>query len=349
MVDFSFKNYFMDQLLIVERTALDLLSRCQSLEELITQKAAVFGKTGSLAQLLAGVKALSDEDKRTLGKGINDLKKKLETAFDAREKELEIQAVRKRVEGEFEDVTAFFGKVRGDLTHPMRRVANDVIDTFISMGFSIFASPEATTEYANFDAVNVPAYHPARDMQDTFWLEGKGNVLATQTSCMQNEILRKNGPVVKAMVLGHVFRNEEIDARHEIMFDQVECIVTGEKIGLSHLKWTLATMLEKLFSKPVEIRMRPGYFPFVEPGVEVDFSCPFCSGNGCKICKGSGWIEFMGAGLVHPKVLQEAGIDSEKITGFAFGFGLTRLAMIRYMVDDIRHFASGNVEFLGQF
>ena len=261
------------------------------------------------------------------------------------------QAVRDRVEGEFQDVTAFVGRARGDLTHPMRRVANDVVDAFVSMGFSVYASPEATTEYANFDAVNVPAHHPARDMQDTFWLEGKGNVLATQTSCMQNEILRKHGPHVKAVVLGHVFRNEEIDARHEIMFDQVECVVTGDKIGLSHLKWTLATMLEKLFSKPVEIRMRPGYFPFVEPGVEVDFSCPFCGGKDakCRVCKGSGWIEFMGAGLVHPKVLKEAGLDPEKVTGFAFGFGLTRLAMIRYRVDDIRHFASGNVEFLGQF
>ncbi len=337
------------QLSGIERSSLDFLPSCRSAEELLAHKNSVLGKTGTLAAVLKGLKDRSDEDKRTVGKEANDLKKRLEDAFDAKGRELAAADADRRLKNEFRDVTDALGAPRGDLVHPMRRVANEVADAFVSMGFSVFGSPEAATEYANFDAVNVPAHHPARDMQDTFWLEGKGMVLATQTSCMQNEILRKYGPEVRAAVIGHVFRNEEIDARHEIMFDQVECVVTGKKVGMGQLKWTLETLLGKLFSKKVGIRMRPGYFPFVEPGVEVDFSCPFCAGKGCKVCKGSGWIEFMGAGLIHPNVLKEGGIDPAEYTGFAFGFGLTRLAMIRYMVDDIRQFAAGNSDFLKQF
>lgn len=175
------------------------------------------------------------------------------------------------------------------------------------MGFDIFESSDLTTEYLNFDAVNIPKTHPARDMQDTFWLEGQGQVLATQTSSMQNLILRNKETPIRAIIPGRVFRNEDVDATHDNTFYQVEGIVVDKNINIGNLKYTISTMLSDLFEKEVTIRMRPGYFPFVEPGVEVDFSCPFCGGNdkSCRVCKGSGWIEFMGAGLIHPEVLRQ--------------------------------------------
>jgi phenylalanyl-tRNA synthetase alpha chain len=224
-----------------------------------------------------------------------------------------------------------------------------VEDAFKRMGFEICESKEVTTEYCNFDAVNVPASHPARDMQDTFWLEGKGNVLSTQTSSMQNAILRSKTPPVRVIIPGRVFRNEDIDATHENTFYQVEGIVVDRDISMANLKYAIRTMLSDIFGREVSIRLRPGYFPFVEPGVEIDFSCPFCSGEGCRICKKSGWIEFMGAGLIHPNVLREAGIDPEEYTGFAFGFGLNRLVMIKYGITDMRYFQNPDVRFLSQF
>jgi phenylalanyl-tRNA synthetase alpha chain len=231
----------------------------------------------------------------------------------------------------------------------MTRVRQDVEDTFTRMGFDIYESMEVTTEYLNFDAVNVPKTHPARDMQDTFWLEGDGNVLATQTSCMQNLIMKAKSTPIRAIIPGRVFRNEDVDATHDNTFYQVEGIVVDKGISISHLKFTITTMLSDIFGKEVTIRMRPGYFPFVEPGVEIDFSCPFCDGAGCRICKGSGWIEFMGAGLIHPNVILEGGLDPEIYSGFAFGFGLNRLVMIRYGIPDMRYFMSPDVRFLKQF
>lgn len=258
--------------------------------------------------------------------------------------------VAERLANEFEDVTAPVSADTGDHLHPITRTLMKVEDSFRRMGFDIYESNEVTTEYWNFDAVNVPATHPARDMQDTFWLEGKGNVLSTQTSSMQNIIMKSKGAPLKALIPGRVFRNEDIDATHDNTFYQVEGIVIDKDISLANLKYTLRTMLSDLFGREVSIRMRPGYFPFVEPGVEVDFSCPFCGGTeGCRICKKTGWIEFMGAGLIHPNVLREGGIDPEEYTGFAFGFGLNRLVMINYSIPDLRYFQNPNIAFLKQF
>jgi phenylalanyl-tRNA synthetase alpha chain len=189
-----------------------------------------------------------------------------------------------RLSEEWKDTTTPFVLENGSL-HPITIVRQEVEDTFRRMGFDVYESMEVTTEYLNFDAVNVPKNHPARDMQDTFWLEGNGNVLATQTSCMQNLIMRNQTPPIRAIIPGRVFRNEDVDATHDNTFYQVEGIVVDKNIGIGHLKFTITTMLSDIFGKEVSIRMRPGYFPFVEPGVEVDFSCPFCDGKGCKICK----------------------------------------------------------------
>lgn len=259
--------------------------------------------------------------------------------------------IARRIKEEFADVTApsHARHDRGRL-HPITQVTREVEEIFLRMGFETMSSPEVTSEYNNFTAVNVPANHPARDMQDTFWLEGIGKVLATQTSCMQNEILKTKSCPIRVIVPGRVFRNEDLDATHDSTFYQVEGIVVEKgTVHMGHLKYTIETFLSELFKKEVTIRMRPGYFPFVEPGVEVDFSCPFCDGKGCRICKHSTWIEFMGAGLVHPNVLREGGLDPNEYSGFAFGFGLNRLVMMLYGINDLRHFMSSDIRFLRQF
>lgn len=208
------------------------------------------------------------------------------------------------------------------------------------MGFSLWRSPTISTEFQNFDALNIPSWHPARDMQDTFWLTD-GRVLSTQTSCLQNHLIKTQPKPLRAMVLGSVYRNEKIDATHDIMFEQVEGIVVDKNINIGHLKGTITTILTELFGYTPKFRMRPGYFPFVEPGIEVDLWWE-------KDGKGR-WLEFMGSGLIHPNVLRQADIDPEEYSGFAFGFGLTRLAMIRYGINDIRLFHENKIEFLEQF
>lgn len=339
----------LDTLKSLETEALAQIPSLKTEQEVYDFRNSVLGKNGSLTGVLKGIKDLSVEDKQTVGKVSNELRDSLSSAFEARLAGIAEERVADRLKNEFEDVTVPLAKKNEGHLHPITRALLEVEDTFKRMGFEILESKEVTTEYLNFDAVNVPATHPARDMQDTFWLEGKGNVLATQTSSMQNVILRSKTPPIRAIIPGRVFRNEDIDATHENTFYQVEGIVVDKGVSMANLKYAIRTMLSDLFGREVSIRLRPGYFPFVEPGVEVDFSCPFCSGDGCKICKKSGWIEFMGAGLIHPNVLREGGLDPEVYTGFAFGFGLNRLVMIKYGIPDMRHFQNADVRFLSQF
>ena len=333
----------------LEQDSLVQISALISEVALIDLRNAILGKNGSLTELLKLVKDLSDEEKKTVGKAINECKIRITAALEAQLAIIKNKLIADRLANEFEDVTIPVSEDTGNHLHPITRTLMKVEDSFKRMWFDIYESNEVTTEYDNFDAVNVPATHPARDMQDTFWLEGKGNVLSTQTSSMQNIIMKSKGAPIKAIVSGRVFRNEDVDATHDNTFYQVEGMVIDKNITLANLKYTLRTMLSDIFGREVSIRMRPGYFPFVEPGVEVDFSCPFCSGTGCKICKKSGWIEFMGAGLIHPNVLREGGIDPDEYTGFAFGFGLNRLVMIDFGIPDMRYFQNPNIAFLKQF
>ncbi len=254
--------------------------------------------------------------------------------------------------------------------HPITRVINDVVSIFAEMGFSVAQGPEIETEFNNFDALNVPKDHPSRDMQDTFWLKqsdavglfarpdskesGLGikeeeKVMRTHTSGLQIRHMLNNKPPIKIIAPGRVFRNEATDATHEAQFYQVEGLAVGEGVTLANLKHTLDTFLKKLFGEEVKTRLRPGYFPFVEPGVEVDMICGKCHGEGCATCKYNGWIEILGAGMVHPKVLQNVGIDPRKYTGFAFGIGIDRIAMLKYGIDDIRLMYSGDLRFTNQF
>ncbi len=315
---------------------------------LIEYRNQILGKTGELTTILKWLGSLTPEEKWTVGKAANEARDIITDAFEAERTRIKKYLIAQRLESEQEDVTTPLEHEIGSL-HPITLVQRSVEDTFVRMGFDIYDSMEMTSEYLNFDAVNIPKSHPARDMQDTFWLEGKWHVLATQTSCMQNLIMRNKATPIRAIIPGRVFRNEDVDATHDNTFYQVEGIVVDKGIGISHLKFTIETMLSDVFGKKVDIRMRPGYFPFVEPGVEVDFSCPFCDGVGCKICKWSGWIEFMGAGLIHPSVIREGWLDPEMYSGFAFGFGLNRLVMIRYGIPDMRYFMSPDVRFLKQF
>ncbi len=336
------------QLNTLQTTVLDHLPSLTTEDALIEYRNTILGKTGELTTILKWLKDLTPEERGTIGKLANETRDIITEAFEREKMRIKDDMISARLANEWEDVTVPSVLEKWSI-HPITRVRQEVEDTFTRMGFDIYESMEMTTEYLNFDAVNVPKTHPARDMQDTFWLEWSGHVLATQTSCMQNLIIRNKWTPIRAIIPGRVFRNEDVDATHENTFYQVEWIVVDKGINIGHLKFTITTMLSDIFGKEVTIRMRPGYFPFVEPGVEIDFSCPFCNAEGCKICKGSGWIEFMGAGLIHPNVIREGGLDPEVYTGFAFGFGLNRLVMIKYAIPDMRYFMNPDVRFLKQF
>ena len=320
-------------------------------QEVIDFRNEIVGKNGSLTEILKWIKDLSAEEKQTIGKLSNDIKVSILDAFDIRLAEIKKSEIEAKLANEFFDVTSPSSIDNAVHKHPLTRALDQIYNTFERMWFKIFESAEVSTEYLNFDSLNVPATHPARDMQDTFWLEGKWNVLATQTSSMQNIIYKSSELPIRAIVPGRVFRNEDIDATHENTFYQVEWIVVDKDINIGHLKYTIKTMLSDLFWKEVEIRLRPWFFPFVEPGVEIDFSCPFCKDDWskCRVCKGSTWIEFMWAGLIHPNVLREWWIDPEVYSWFAFWFWLNRLVMIKYGINDIRYFQQPNLAFLKQF
>ncbi len=234
--------------------------------------------------------------------------------------------------------------------HPLTQIMREIVDSFVTMGFEVADGPEVESEYYNFDALNVPQDHPARDMQDTFWVKGAPQtVLRTHTSSVQARYMEDHKPPFKIVVPGKVFRYEATDATHEAQFYQVEGLVVGEGISLAHLKHTLYELFRMLYGAEVKIRFRPSYFPFVEPGFEIDVSCMKCGGAGCNVCKQTGFLEVLGAGMIHPNVLTSAGIDPKKYRGFAFGVGVDRLAMLKYGIDDIRLLYAGDLRLVNQF
>ena len=320
----------------------------KSAEELENLRVGFLGKKGKISLLMQDFKNVANEAKKEIGMLVNQLKTKVETglvnaqvALENKINELEEKNAKPI------DLTLPVETGVGSL-HPRTIVLKEVEDVFSSMGFVIEDGFEVETEYNNFDAVNVPANHPARDMQDTFWLDN-GQVLKTHTSAAQNRILRKYGPHCKVIFPGRCFRNESLDAGHENTFFQMEGIVVGESVSVSNLIYFMKEMLKGVFKKDISVRLRPGFFPFTEPSFELDASCAFCGGKGCPSCGGSGWIELCPCGMIHPNVLREAGIDPEKYTGFAFGLGADRLVMLKSGLNDIRHLNSGNIALLKQF
>ena len=306
------------------------------------------GRKGALGEISKGMGKLAPEERKRIGMLLNDAKQRIEAALDARKRQFDADALRARLDAEWVDLTLPApGPRRGHL-HPITRIQRELEDLFVSLGFTVLDGPEVETEYYNFDALNIPRDHPARDMQDTFWLDG-GNLLRTHTSPVQVRGMERLGPPLRMIAPGRVFRNESVDASHEHTFYQLEGMMIDRDVSVAHLLYFMKTLLTAIFQRDVTVRLRPGYFPFVEPGFELDIQCLICGGPGCPVCKQSGWVEQLGCGLVHPNVLRMSGIDPEEWNGFAFGLGLTRLVMMRYGIDDIRHLQGGDLRFLEQF
>lgn len=311
-------------------------------------RVAYLGKKGNVTELMKGLASVPKEQKKDYGKAVNLLKNELEEKIAAEQirfhelKMKEMVASAKRY-----DVSIPTSQKEGSY-HPITLVQREVEAIFASMGFTIEEFNEVVDDYQCFESVNIPKHHPARDMQDTYYLEN-GQLLKTHTSAAQNAIMKKYGAPLRAIFPGRCFRNEALDASHENTFFQMEGIMIDEDISISNLIYFMKTMLSEVFKRDVKVRLRPGFFPFVEPGFELDISCLNCGGDGCPSCKNSGWLELCPCGMIHPNVLKEGGIDPEKYTGFAFGLGMTRLAMMRYGVKDIRDFNSGSIKALSQF
>jgi phenylalanyl-tRNA synthetase alpha chain len=328
--------------------ALQLLESASTLEAIEAVRVEALGRKGKLAEISKTFGKLTPEERASTGKLLNSVKQDLETRIDSRKAALEAQALEARLDGEWFDLTTPAPGVRPGSLHPVTQVQQELEQLFISLGFTVLDGPEVETEYYNFDALNIPGDHPARDMQDTFWLTD-GRLLRTHTSPVQVRGLETLGLPLKMIAPGRVFRNEEVDASHEHTFYQLEGMMVDRDVSVAHLIYFMKTMLSAIFHREVTVRLRPGFFPFVEPGFELDIQCLICGGPGCAVCKHSGWVELLPCGLVHPAVLRYGGADPEQWGGFAFGLGLTRLAMMRYGIDDIRLFTSGDLRFLRQF
>ncbi len=332
----------------LEASTLARVEKTQTQDELEAIRVEVLGRKGTLAGISREMGKLPPTERADLGKQLNAAKQTLEAALEARKAEFESVALAKRLDGEWVDLTIPSPGVRLGSLHPITQIQMEIEDLFRSLGFAVLDGPEVETEYHNFDALNIPADHPARDMQDTFWLEG-GNLLRTHTSPVQVRGMERFEPPLRMIAPGRVFRNETVDASHEHTFYQLEGMMIDRHVSVGNLIYFMKTLLTAIFHKEVTVRLRPGYFPFVEPGFELDIRCLICGGTGCAVCKQSGWVELLPCGLVNPKVLRMSGIDPEKWNGFAFGLGLTRLVMMRYGIDDIRWLQSGDLRFLRQF
>jgi len=317
-------------------------------EEIENLRLEFIGKKGYVSSLMQDFRNVPNEQKREIGMLINELKQKVEEGVNSLKEKAKEEALLKQLENDKRiDYTLPVETKTGSL-HPRTILQKQIVDTFVSMGFIIEDGNEIETEYNNFDAVNVPASHPARDMQDTFWLDN-GELLKTQTSAAQNRILKTYGPKCRVLFPGRCFRNEALDATHENTFFQIEGVVVDENVSVANLIYFMKEMLKGVFKKDINVRLRPGFFPFTEPSFELDATCPLCNGRGCGACSHTGWMELCPCGMIHPNVLKEAGVDTEKYNGFAFGLGFDRLVMIKTGLDDIRHLTSGNIKLLKQY
>lgn len=328
-------------------TAIQQASTGEALEQV---RITFLSRNGHIAALMAQLKDLPVEEKRLVGPLLNDLRSFAESTYANKQHTLATQALEQQTRREQSfDVTASRATSLHGSKHIYTHIIERLEDIFIAMGYQIVEGPEVETEFNNFDALNIPTDHPARDSHDTFWLTLPGMLLRTHTSPVQIRALQNYQLPLAICAPGRVYRNEATDASHNFMFTQIEGLFVDKNVSMAHLLATVQTFLQAVFQKKdLAITARPSYFPFVEPGIEIDASCPFCK-HGCSVCKKTGWIELMGAGLVHPNVLKACGIDPKVYSGFAFGMGLDRLAMIQHAINDIRLFQSSKVAFLDQF
>jgi len=332
----------------LESRGLAQLENAADRESLEAARVEILGRKGSLQALSREMAIVPADQKALIGRLLNGVKAALEQAYDRRKAAFDKAALDARLEGEWFDLTVPAPGVRPGKLHPLTQIQQELEEYFTSLGFAVMDGPEVETEWYNFDALNIPATHPARDAQDTFWME-QGHVLRTHTSPVQVRAMEKFGAPLRIIAPGRVFRNEAIDASHEHTFYQLEGMMIDRDVSVAHMVYFLKGLMQAIFRREVTVRLRPGFFPFVEPGFELDIQCLICAGKGCAVCKQSGWLEQCGCGLVHPNVLRNGGIDPGVWNGFAFGLGLTRLVMMRYGIDDIRWFASGDLRFLSQF
>lgn len=335
----------------LQAEALEKITAASNLKELNDIRVAYLGKKGPITEVLRGMGKLSPEERPKMGALANEVRETIAAKMEEKQALLEEEAIQAQLAAETIDVTLPARQVRRGNSHPLTRIVEEIEDIFIGMGYSIAEGPEVESDYYNFEALNLPKGHPARDMQDSFYIADESILMRTHTSPVQARTMEKQkgqGPV-KIICPGKVYRRDNDDATHSHQFMQIEGLVVDENITMSDLKGTLEVFLKKVFGQDREIRLRPSFFPFTEPSVEVDISCKICHGDGCNVCKQTGWIEVLGAGVVHPNVLEMSGFDSKKYSGFAFGIGVERIAMLKYGIDDIRHFYTNDVRFLKQF
>ncbi|MBO4954362.1 MAG: phenylalanine--tRNA ligase subunit alpha [Clostridia bacterium] len=324
------------------------LTTATTMEQLEELRVAYLGKKGELTSLLRGMGALSAEERPIMGQLVNEVRALLESEIQTRSEQLKKEQMQAQLQNEKIDVTMPGTRQTVGNRHPLTIALDEIKDLFISMGFSIAEGPEIETDYYNFEALNLPPNHPARDTQDTFYITDN-ILLRTQTSPMQVRVMEKQEPPIRVIAPGRVFRADEVDATHSPVFHQIEGLVVDKGITMGDLKGTLDIFAKKMFGPECKTRFRPHHFPFTEPSAEMDVSCFSCGGKGCRVCKDEGWIEVLGCGMVHPKVLQNCNIDPEVYSGFAFGMGLERIVMTRYGVTDLRLFFENDIRFLNQF
>ena len=337
-----------EQLISLKERALSEIKQSSSMEELDSLRVKYSGKKGELTAILKGMGKLSAEERPEMGKIANEVREAIETAISETREEIKKIELEKRLAEEVIDVTMPGKTFKVGKRHPITQIIDEVTEIFMGIGFSVAEGPEVETVENNFDALNAPKNHPSRDMSDTFYLNDE-LLLRTQTSPVQVRTMRSQELPIKIISPGRCFRNDSLDATHSPMFHQIEGLVVGKDITMAQFKGTLELFVQKLFGSNTRTKFRPHNFPFTEPSAEIDVTCFKCGGEGCSMCKGEGWIEILGAGMVHPNVLRNCGIDPEVYSGFAFGMGVERLAMLKYEIDDIRLLVENDMRFLDQF
>jgi len=340
----------MEKIQAVKNEAIAEIEKASNLTELNDAKVKYLGKKGPVQSLMKEMKNLPNEEKPKFGALVNDTKKEISSLINEKLVVLEKLALEEKMKANKIDITLPGYQAKVGTLHPLTMITQEIEDLFVGMGYQVADGPEVEYDLYNFERANIPKDHPARDMQDTFYINPE-LLLRTHTTSIQMRVLEEAKGVlpIKLICPGKVYRRDDDDATHSHQFMQAEGLVVGEKITLADLKGTLQVLANKMFGAGRKIRFRPSYFPFTEPSVEVDVSCHMCGGKGCNVCKGTGWIEVLGAGMVHPNVLEMAGFDSSKCSGFAFGVGLERVAMLKYGIDDIRNFYINDERFLANF
>ncbi len=339
-----------NELLLIKEEALAKLEKCSSLKELNDIRILYLGKKGPIQEAMKSMKDMAAEDRKIFGQTSNLVKQELSKAVEDKKEILENQAILDKINEERIDITLPSYKLDQGTLHPLSTIVAEIEELFLGMGYQIAEGPEVETDYFNFELMNLPKGHPARDMQDTFYID-ENTLMRTHTSPVQAHAMlaaQGKGPI-KVICPGKTYRRDDDDATHSHQFMQCEGLVVDKNITMADLKGTLEVFARKFFGEKREVRLRPSYFPFTEPSVEVDISCHNCGGKGCSMCKHTGWIEILGAGMVNPRVLEMCGFDSEVYQGFAFGIGMERVAMLKYGIDNIRNFYNDDIRFLNQF